>query len=88
MDLSPEDNEPGMCGKLVMAMYGTRDAPQNWEYEYTDFMKGCGFVQGKSTPCLCYHEPRNLRAVIYGDDFTVLGPEKQLDLVSKQMKGI
>ena len=39
VEFPPEDNEPGMCGKLVMAMYGTRDVPQNWEYEYTDFMQ-------------------------------------------------
>jgi hypothetical protein len=38
VELPGEDAEPGMCGLLQMAMYGTRDAPQNWEYEYTDFM--------------------------------------------------
>ena len=32
--LPPEDDEPGMCGKLTKSMYGTRDAAQNWEYEY------------------------------------------------------
>jgi hypothetical protein len=86
VELPAEDNEPGMCGKLVMAMYGTRDAPQNWEFEYTDFMTSVGFVQGKSTPCLFYHEPRNLRCVVYGDDFTVLGSEGNLDWFRKQMR--
>jgi len=86
VDLPAEDQEPGMCGKLVMAMYGTRDAPQNWEFEYTDFMNGLGFVSGKSTPCLFFHEPRNLRVVVYGDDFTVLGSEQELDWFRKQMK--
>ena len=38
VDLPPEDAEPGMCGKLVKAMYETRDAAQNWEYEYSAFM--------------------------------------------------
>ena len=79
VELPAEDAEPGMCGKLIKAMYGTRDAPQNWEFEYTDFMVGLGFRQGKATPCSFYHEPRNLRVVIYGDDFTVLGPEDNLD---------
>ena len=86
VDLPAEDAEPGMCGKLVMAMYGTRDAPQNCEFEYTDFMIGARFTQGKSTPCLFYHEPRNLRVVVYGDDFTVLGPEGSLDWFRKQMQ--
>ena len=31
VQLPPEDYEPGMCGKLLKAMYGTRDAAQNWE---------------------------------------------------------
>ena len=32
--LPDEDYEEGMCGRLIKAMYGTRDAAQNWEYEY------------------------------------------------------
>jgi len=36
--LPEEDNQEGMCGKLVKAMYGTRDAAQNWEMEYVEFM--------------------------------------------------
>ena len=30
--LPPEDSEPGKCGRLNRAMYGTRDAAQNWEH--------------------------------------------------------
>ena len=37
--LPPEDHEDGMCGKLVVkSMYGTRDAAQSWELEYSRFM--------------------------------------------------
>jgi len=61
VELPEEDAEPGMSGLLQMAMYGTRDAPQNWEYEYADFMISCGFTQGKAAPCVFFHEPRNLR---------------------------
>ena len=28
--LPAEDSEEGMCGRLNKAMYGTRDAAQNW----------------------------------------------------------
>ena len=42
-----EDYEEGMCGKLVKAMCGMRDAPQNWEYAHVSFAGGVGFV-GKS----------------------------------------
>ena len=32
VQLPQEDYEEGMCGELVKAMYGTRDAAQNWEH--------------------------------------------------------
>ena len=84
--LPAEDYEEGMCGKLNMAMYGTRDAPQNWEFEYAEFMEGIGFTKGKATPCLFWHEPRNIRVVVYGDDFTILAPEEQLDWFRKHIQ--
>ena len=46
--LPDENAEPGMCGKLVKSMHGTRDAAQNWGEEYTKFMKDAGFQRGKS----------------------------------------
>ena len=36
--LPEEDNERGKCGRLIKAMYGTRDAAQSWECEYVEFM--------------------------------------------------
>ena len=85
VELPSEDGEPGMCGLLNMAMYGTRDAPLNFEFEYGELMESIGFSKGTPTPCLFYHEPRNLRVVVYGDDFTVLGSEPELDWFRKQM---
>jgi hypothetical protein len=35
VELPDEDWEEGMCGKLEKSMYGTRDASQNWEEEYS-----------------------------------------------------
>jgi hypothetical protein len=46
VELPEEDREEGMCGKLNKAMYGTRDAAQNWEYEYVEFLEGIGFKRG------------------------------------------
>ncbi len=37
VDLCEEDDVKGMCGELVKAMYGTRDAAQNWEVTYVEF---------------------------------------------------
>ena len=79
VELPPEDQEPGMCGRLNMSMYGTRDAAQNWEFEYSEFLINCGFQAGQSVVCLFYHEVRDIRIAVHGDDFTVLDPADQLD---------
>ena len=37
------------------------------------------FMAGKSSPCVFHHQQRDIRAVVHGDDFTMLGSRKQLD---------
>jgi hypothetical protein len=85
VQLPKEDWEEGMCGKLEKAMYGTRDAAQNWEYAYCEFMTAIGFIRGVSSPCALYHPGRNVRAVIHGDDFTLLGREGDLDWFRREI---
>jgi len=51
VELPTEISEPGTCGRLLKSLYGTRDAAQNWEVEYSRFMESIGFVRGASTPC-------------------------------------
>ena len=77
--LPEEDNQEGMCGRLNKAMYGALDAAQNWEMEYVEFMESIGFRRGQSTPCIFWHVEKGIRAVIHGDDFTLLGNEASLD---------
>ena len=79
VDLPPEDHEDGMCGKLLKSTYGTRDAAQNWELEYSRFMQDLGFSRGRAYPCVFYHPGRNIRTAIHGGDFTLLGRAKDLD---------
>ena len=83
--LPDEDHEAGMCGKLLKAMYGTRDAAQCWEREYVGFMKKVGFTSGRSSPCIFFHPERGIRAVIHGDDFTLSGQRHELDWFRKVM---
>ena len=79
VELSKEDVEEGKRGLLKKAMYGTRDAAQNWELECTEMMLEAGFKQGSYSACVFYNEQRNVRVVVCGDDFAVLGPSKSLD---------
>jgi len=68
-----------MCGRVNKSMYGARDAAQNWEVAYSQFMETVGFKPGKASPCLFFHPERKIRVVVYGDDFTALAEESQLN---------
>ena len=86
MDLPDEDNTLGYCGKLVKALYGIRDAAQNWETHYRQQLESFGFKNGLSSPCLFYHPQKQVRLVVHGDDFTFLGGEEELEWCKKIMK--
>ncbi len=66
-------------------MEGTRDAGQNWQYTYSKFLIKLGFERGKATPCISTFNAKELRNVVHGDDFTVLGHTKDLDWFRQQM---
>jgi hypothetical protein len=42
-------------------------------------LTGIGFVRGRASPCVYYHEKRDVRMVIHGDDLTLLGYDHDLD---------
>ena len=88
MDLPEQDQQEGMCGKLEKAMYGTRDAAQNWEREYESAFINLGFKQGKSSPCLFHHPDRDIRVVVHGDDFTFLGDDPSLRWITEELKKV
>ena len=45
--LPAEDAAPGKCGRLVKAMYGTRDAAQNWEFASCEELENSAFPEAK-----------------------------------------
>ena len=70
--LPAEDSKDGYCGRLVKAMYGTRDAASCWEEKYRTHLEKNGFVCGASSPCVLFNKDYNVRLVVHGDDFTFL----------------
>ena len=74
---------PNMCGRLLRALYGIRQAARAWEEEYTKTLKGVGFQRGKCNPCMCYHSRRDVRVLVHGDDFTVAGNDSELKYVTE-----
>jgi hypothetical protein len=67
------------CGKLVMTLYGTRDADQNFELAIYDTLTEARFDRGDTNPCCYRHEQRGLSLYHHGDDFGILGTREQTE---------
>ena len=65
-------------GKLVRALYDTRDAPLAWLTVVKSDMKEMGFKECKVTNGVFTHPERDLRAVVHVDDFLLSGEGHQL----------
>ena len=53
VELPEEEGEvKEVCGKLLKSMYGTRDAAQNWEKAYAEFMEEIECSTGIASPCV------------------------------------
>jgi len=60
-------------GKLVRALYGTRDAPLAWLTVVKSDMIEMGFNECKVTNGVFTHPGRDLRVVVHVDDFLLSG---------------
>ena len=56
IELPPERWKPGVCGRLIRSLYGTREAPALWERFLAAQLEAVGFIRGKANPCLFRHE--------------------------------
>ena len=72
-------------GLLRKSLYGTRDAPANWEATILRVMNLLGFVQGKSNSCLYFHPEREIRVEVHSDDFTGLGAKGHLEWFASEL---
>ena len=79
-------DDPTKCAKLRKALYGTRAAASSWADCYSDILIKNGFRQGKSSPCLFYHEERKIMTLVHGDDFMSTGPMKSLGWLEAILK--
>ena len=89
VELPPELQRSGIdeVGVLLRAMYGTRDAATCWEAEIADLLvNDLGFTQGRASPCNFFHQERNLRVTVHGDDFESLGTLTDLQWFSNGLK--
>ena len=82
VQLTPEDNAEGKRWQLRKSLYGARDAARNWQEEYSSYLEPIGFIRGILTPSVFYHESREIRVVVHGDDFIFFGLERTAELGS------
>jgi hypothetical protein len=82
----PRSADPMLCGRLNMALYGTRDAGQNFEFEVTEVVTGAGCEQGISSPCVYKVKERELYFFHHGDDFFAGGPEEESQWLVKVLE--
>ena len=77
-DEDPKKQE-GYIGKLERTMYGTQDASNLWQKDYTQLVSANDYVAGKANPALLYSEVQCSRLLVHGDDFIQLGDEDAIE---------
>ena len=80
-----EEGDKGMCGRLRVSMYGTRDAALNWSVEYGETLKAAGFRQEVVNFCLLVHEKKGITIMVHGDEFAAIGLEKDSVVAEKAL---
>ena len=89
VQLPEEDREEGdqeRCGKLLMSMYGTRDAALNWASEYAATLEESGYIRGRANPCLFWHPDNEVALMVHGDDFIAVGEAKNLKSLQQTLE--
>ena len=76
---------PGMCWKLKRCLYGTRDAPAQWEALYIKRLQEMGFTVGSASANCFYNPNLDVQCVVHGDDFSFSGDSQALDWVQDKM---
>ena len=89
VNICDEDYQEGdehMCGELLLSMYGTRDAAQNWAEEYSSHLIKIGFAQGISNPCLFHHRERSISTMVHGGDYFSTADSDQLQWMKRELE--
>ena len=69
-DADPKKLE-GFVGRLERTMYGTQDASNLWQKDYTRLVEALDFKPGKANPATFYSEKWDARLLVHGDDFAL-----------------
>ncbi len=64
-------------------MYGTQDACNIWQDDYTELLCSGGYRCRASNAAVFYSEEDDVRCSVHGDDFVVLGSQEAVDQFEK-----
>ena len=73
--LPEEDASPGMVGRLLRTLYGTRDAANQWDSFFNKEISELGYKVGESNPCLYMHRDLFSIGWRHGDDLVFAGED-------------
>ena len=82
----PRGGERGILGRLLRAMYGTRDAPQLWTEEVQRVLQEIGFRSCPTQPCIFFHDLLSVTCITHVDDFLLCGPREALQSIYDQLR--
>ena len=59
--------------KFLFTLHGLREASTSWENQYTKILEEAGFVTGLAATCTFFNKEKNVRVVVHGDVFIIVG---------------
>ena len=88
IELPPEDpmsSSGSFVGRLLKAMYGTRDAPQVWADHLGSILCKIGFQESVYMPGVFLHQVRKIKMAVHVDDLLASGLSEELEWLVKSL---
>ena len=86
-DKTHQDVREDNVGMLLKSLYGTRDAAANFQKEVSKFMRGIGFTVGRYNPSTYYHQGRDIKTFVHGDDFVTSASQDNCQWLKSKLEG-
>ncbi len=84
--LSDGESKEEWVAYLEKSLYGTRDAALNFQKECRKYLSSLGFRIGRYNVSTYYHEEKNLKMMLHGDDFATVGGVEEIQWLRKKME--
>ena len=78
--------QKGFVGLLLRSMYGTQDASNLWQEDYSGTLAQRGYTPGRSNPAVFHSHREDGRMLVHGDDFVLLADDGEIKAVEQLLK--